>query len=234
MSVASLSERMADVARELQAQHDPVSTVESGVELAVQNVGGCDAASVSIVYAKRKVSTPASTDDLAVTGDQLQYETGEGPCLSAIWHEETVYVPDLAHDPRWLHWGPRLAELTVARSSFSVRLFTINDTLGALNMYANESDAFSVEDKAEAVAIAAHIAVAVAAAQNLEHYETALDSRTIIAQACGLVMERFDIDSIQAFALLTRLSSTQNVKLRELAAELVHTRRLPAPSVNAP
>lgn len=40
-------------------------------------------------------------------------------------------------------------------------------------------------------------------------------------------MERFDIDSIQAFALLTRLSQTQNVKLRDLAAELVHTRRLP-------
>jgi transcriptional regulator with GAF, ATPase, and Fis domain len=227
MSADSLSERMAAVARELQDQHDPVSTVQSGVELAVQNVGGCDAASVSIVHARRKVSTPASTDDMAVIGDRLQYETGEGPCLSAIWEEETVYVPDLAHDPRWLHWGPRLSEATGVLSSFSVRLFTIKDTLGALNMYATKAAAFSVEDKAEGVAIAAHIAVAVAAAQNLEHFETALDSRTIIAQACGLVMERFDIDSIQAFALLTRLSQNQNVKLRDVATELVLTRRLP-------
>lgn len=227
MSAHSLSERMAAVARELQDQHDPVSTVQSGVELAVQNVGGCDAASVSIVRARRDVSTPASTDAMAVTGDRLQYETGEGPCLSAIWEEETVYVPDLAHDPRWLRWGPRLAEATGVRSSFSVRLFTIKDTLGALNMYATKPDAFSAEDRADGLAIAAHIAVAVAAAQNLEQYEHALDSRTIIAQACGLVMERFNIDSIQAFALLTRLSQTQNVKLRDLAAELVHTRRLP-------
>ena len=227
MGSSSLSERMADVARELQDQHDPVSTVQSGVELAVQNVGGCDAASVSIVYARRKVSTPASTDALAVTGDQLQYETGEGPCLSAIWDDETVYVPDLAHDPRWRDWGPRLAETTGARSSFSVRLFTIKDTLGALNLYATKPDAFSEADRAEAVAIAAHIAVAVAAAQNLEHYETALDSRTIISQACGIVMERFDIDAMRAFALLTRLSSTQNVKLRDVANELVQTRRLP-------
>lgn len=219
---------MAAVARELQDQHDPVSTVQSGVELAVQNVGGCDAASVSIVYAKRKVSTPASTDNMAVIGDRLQYETGEGPCLSAIWEEETVYVPDLAHDPRWLQWGPRLAETTGVRSSFSVRLFTVKDTLGALNMYATTAGAFSVEDKAEGVALAAHIAVAVAAAQNLKDYENALDSRTIIAQACGMVMERFNIDSIRAFALLSRLSQTQNVKLRDLAAELVHTRRLPA------
>ena len=227
MSAGSLSERMAAVARELQDQQDPVSTVRSGVELAVQNVGGCDAASVSIVQARRDVSTPASTDDMAVIGDLLQYETGEGPCLSAIWEEETVYVPDLARDPRWLRWGPRLAETTGVRSSFSVRLFTIKDTLGALNMYATKAGAFSVEDQAEAVAIAAHIAVAVAAAQNLEHFETALDSRTIIAQACGLVMERFNIDSTQAFALLSRVSQTQNVKLRDIAAELVHTRRLP-------
>lgn len=48
--------------------------------------------------------------------------------------------------------------------------------------------------------IAAHIAVAVAAAQNIEQYENALDSRTIIAQACGLVRERYNIDSIRAFA----------------------------------
>lgn len=227
MSTDSLSERMAAAAREMQEQNDPVSTVQSGVELAVQNVGGCDAASVSIVSARRDVYTPASTDEMARVGDRLQYETGEGPCLSAIWEEETVYVPDLTHDPRWLRWGPRLAETTGVRSSFSVRLFTIDDTLGALNMYATKDAAFNVDDKAEAVAIAAHIAVAVAAAQNLEQYETALDSRTIIAQACGLVMERFNMDSSQAFAVLSRLSQTQNVKLRDIATELVHTRRLP-------
>ncbi len=59
MSSERLAERMADVARELQVQHDPVSTVQSGVDLAVQNVGGCDAASVSMVHAKRTVDTPA-------------------------------------------------------------------------------------------------------------------------------------------------------------------------------
>jgi GAF domain-containing protein len=126
-----------------------------------------------------------------------------------------------------LNWGPRVAQATGARSSFSVRLFTVQDTLGALNMYSSTAAAFSAEDQQEGLAIAAHIAVAVAAAQNLEQLETALDSRTIIAQACGLVMERFDIDSIRAFALLTRLSSTQNVKLRDIAAELVLTRLFP-------
>jgi len=222
-----LSERMAAAAREMQDQHDPVSTVQSAVELAVQNVGGCDAASVSIIYGKKSVDTPAATDDMAVIGDQLQYELNEGPCLDAIWEEETVYVPDLASDPRWLNWGPRTVQVTGARSSFSVRLFTVQDTLGALNMYSSTTAGFNAEDKAEGLALAAHIAVAVAAARNIEQLEVAMDSRTLIAQACGMVMERFDIDAVRAFAVLTRLSSNQNVKLREVAAEMVLSVKFP-------
>lgn len=218
---------MAAAARELQDQHDPVATVQSAVDLAVQNVHGCDAASVSMVYAKQRVDTPAATDEMAVIGDRLQYEVGEGPCLSAIWDEESVYVPDLTSDSRWSSWGPRVAEETGARSSFSVRLFTIHDTLGALNLYSITAEGFSPGDQAEGMAIAAHIAIAVAAAQSLEQFEQALDSRTVIAQACGLVMERYNMDSTQAFALLARLSSTENVKLRDIAAELVLTRLLP-------
>ena len=221
---------MASAARELQGQHDPVATVQSAVHLAVQHVQGCDAASVSIVHAKRRVDTPAATAELAVIGDRLQYETGEGPCLSAIWDEETVYAPDLVNDHRWSNWGPRVAEATGARSSFSVRLFTIDDTLGALNLYSSRVEAFNAEDRAEACAIAAHISIAVAAANKIDQFEAALDSRTVIAQACGIVMERYDIDAIRAFALLTRLSSTQNIKLRDVAAQLVLTRLMPKAS----
>jgi GAF domain-containing protein len=218
---------MADAARELQGQYDPAATVRSAVELAVQHVQGCDAASVSIVHAKRVVDTAAATEEMAVIGDRLQYETGEGPCLSAIWDEESVYAPDLRADPRWSSWGPRVAEVTGARSSFSVRLFTIEQTLGALNLYSRHADAFNEPDQIEATAIAAHIAIAVAAARRVEQFEAALDSRTIIAQACGVVMERYDIDAVRAFALLTRISSTQNIKLRDVAAQLVLTRRVP-------
>lgn len=227
MSAESVSERMAAAARELQDQHDPASTVKSAVELLVRNVAGCDAASISLVYGKRRVETPAASDDLAAVGDRLQQELSEGPALDTLWDEETVYVPDLAAETRWPHWGPRLAEATGARSVLTFRLFTIKDLIGALSMYSTRHHAFTAEDKAEGLALAAHIAVAVVAAQKLDQYETALDSRTIIAQACGLVMERYGIDAVRAFALLTRVSSTENVKLRDIAAELVLTRVLP-------
>jgi len=222
-----MSERMAAAARELQDQHDTASTMKIAVALLVQNVEGCEAAGVALVHGKRKIDTPAASDDLVVIGNQLQSEVGEGPCLDAIWEHETVYVPDLATDVRWPHWGPRLVEATGMRSVLSFRLFTVQDTLGALNMYASKANGFSEQDRTEGLALAAHIAIALAAAQRIEQLEAALDSRTVIAQASGILMERFDIDAVRAFALLTRLSSTQNVKLRDVAARMVLTRRIP-------
>lgn len=223
----SISERMAAAARELQDQHDPASTLKTAIDLLVRNVEGCDAASISLLYSGRRVETPAATDDMAATADRLQAELGEGPALDTLWDHDTVHVTDLASDTRWPEWAARLVEATGTRSVLTFRLFTLKDVIGALSMYSTKTEAFTEEDKAEGLGLAAHVAIAVLSAQRIDQYETALDSRTVIAQACGVVMERFDMDATRAFALLTRLSSTQNIKLREVAAELLRTRVLP-------
>ena len=218
---------MAAAARELQDQHDPASTIKVAVALLVQNVEGCEAAGVSLVRSKGTIDTPAASDDVVEIGERLKAELGEGPCLGRPPEGDMVYVADLETDPRWPRWGPRLHEATGVRSLLSLRLFTVQNTLGALNLYSSKPDGFGEQDKAEGSALAAHIAIAVAAAQRIDQLETALDSRTVVAQACGLLMERYDIDAVRAFALLGRLSSTSNVKLRDLAARLVLTRQLP-------
>ena len=43
----------------------------------------------------------------------------------------------------------------------------------------------------------------------------------MIGQTVGILMERYDLRGDRAFALLTRLSSTRNEKLRTIAAEIV-------------
>jgi AmiR/NasT family two-component response regulator len=49
----------------------------------------------------------------------------------------------------------------------------------------------------------------------------------VIAQAQGILMERYEIDSFAAFAVLRRASTNMAVTLFEVALSLVETRRLP-------
>jgi transcriptional regulator with GAF, ATPase, and Fis domain len=221
MAGGTLSERMAAVARELLAQHDPQATLESAVKVAVAELTGADAASISIVHKDKRVDTAAASDDMASRGDELQYETGEGPCLDAIWTERTVYSPSLGHDARWPTWGARVVAETGAESVLAFQLFTSGHSLGALNLYSQTRDGFKAADKEDGLALAAHIAIALAGSREIDQLGQALDSRTVIGQATGVLMERYSIDQVRAFAVLTRLSSTENVKLRDLATQIV-------------
>jgi transcriptional regulator with GAF, ATPase, and Fis domain len=224
----SLNQRMAEAARELEKQFDAQHTMQSAVDLAVVNVTGCEAAGISIVRRGRDIYTPASTDPMVAAGDRLQYETGEGPCLDAIWDEETVYSPSLAYDRRWPLWGPRVAAETGAQSVLAFQLFTDHQSLGALNLYSRKRDAFDDADREDGQALAAHIAIAVAAVQEIGSLTAALDSRSIIGQATGILMERYGLDQPRAFAVLARVSAAEERKVRDIAVELVETRALPS------
>jgi transcriptional regulator with GAF, ATPase, and Fis domain len=222
----TLGERMALVARELQDQYDAQATMDSAVRLAVRDITGADAAGISIVRSRRRVHTPAASSDLVVQADRLQYEVGEGPCLDIIWREEFVHSPDLGTDERWPTWGPRVVAETQARSLMSFRLFTAEHTVGALNLYSRSPHAFDADDRADGIAIAAHISVAVATAQEVGDLAAALASRTLLSQTVGIVMAQYDLDADRAFAALSRLASTTKVKLRDLALEVCNDRRM--------
>lgn len=221
----SLSERMAEAARQLQDhQDDPEATFRMAVEVAHGSIDECDGAGLSVVRRRKVVETVAATDEMVAEADRLQYELGEGPCLDAIWTAPAVYSPSLTDDPRWPTWGTRVVEETAAQCVLSFRVFTHGDTLGALNLYSRSRDAFDGDAHEEGMAIAAHVAIAIAASQEIHQLTLGLDTRTVIGQATGLVMERFDLDATRAFSVLARLSSQHNVKLRHLAAEVVEHR----------
>ncbi len=57
--------------------------------------------------------------------------------------------------------------------------------------------------------------------------EVAVAHRTVIGQATGIVMERFDVDSTAAFDALAELSQQTNRKLYEISRELVSGRDFP-------
>lgn len=227
MSLPYLTEQLAAAARDLSAE-DVEQTLEKAVALCVDLIEGCDAAAVSLVRRGKSIETPAYSDPKGLRGDELQYELQQGPCMDAVWHEDIVISTDLAADDRWPEWAPRVVEELGARSMMCIQLFTDAMTLGALNMYSWRPDAFSISrDRDEGLALGAHVAVALAAAQQVEGLNTALLNRTVIGQAEGILMERFGIDADRAFQVLRRVSSHTNTKLQRVAADLVETRTLP-------
>ena len=63
--------------------------------------------------------------------------------------------------------------------------------------------------------------------RQVETLGVALEHRTTIGQALGIVMERLDIDGAQAWAYLSRCSQAQNEKAYDLAVRVVETQELP-------
>jgi AmiR/NasT family two-component response regulator len=62
-----------------------------------------------------------------------------------------------------------------------------------------------------------------AAAERAEHLERALVNSRRIGMALGILMERHRLTEAQAFDQLTGISSRRNVKLHQVAEELVYT-----------
>jgi GAF domain-containing protein len=223
-----LRDELAAAAREMQEDGSPREAMQRAVMIATQILPGCDAAGVCVVYRGDRVDTHATSDDALRQVDVLQHELDEGPCLDALREDHTVISHDLSTDDRWPQWGPQVVERLGMLSIVSYRLYVTDQDLGALNLYGKEARAFTAEDIHDGQALAAHVGVALAAAQEVEHLEKALGGRTVIGQATGILMERFDLSPDRAFSVLSRLSQQQNVKIRVLAEQIVTTRSLPS------
>jgi len=61
----------------------------------------------------------------------------------------------------------------------------------------------------------------------IQQLTEAVERRTTIGIALGMLMERFDFDQDQAFDYLRRCSQSQNRKLYDICADFAATRRLP-------
>jgi GAF domain-containing protein len=202
--------------------------MELAVTLAAEVVDGAEDAAISLVQRSHTVDTPAATTERARRVEQIQYELKMGPCLSAIWEEEVVSCPDLEVEDRWGEWAPRVVQETEIRSMLSFRMFTHKDRVGALSLYSTHPHAFTGADVDSGISLAAHTAIALATAKHEEHLGIAMDAWSLIGQATGIVMDRYDIDAVRAFAVLKRISQHTNVKLHEVAVELIRTRSLPS------
>jgi GAF domain-containing protein len=198
------------------------------VEIADDALPGTDAVSTTLVRGN-KAWTAAFAGQLACDADEMQYEHGYGPCIEAGTTGTILLVEDTREETRWPDYTARVAERGVL-SSLSVPLPIQTDVVGALNCYSRTPSAFPPEAIEVAKELAGHLAVAVGnavaytdAARLVEQMRNALSSRAVIDQAMGVIMAQNRCGPEAAFAILTRTSQNRNVKLREIAHNIVAT-----------
>ncbi len=230
---------------------DPVSLVEmlssadriedflaELAQLAVGDVRAALACGLSVRGIPASRLLAGTSDDFARRMDEIQYLLDDGPCLSALRENRIVEVSDIAEDQRWPAFSER-GRAEGAGASLSIPLAVGERTVGALNLYAHTPNAFTDTDRDRAVRLAAHASGAVALAARLAEHENhaqnltiALASRSTIDQAIGVLIGRHHITAEAAFTLLRERSQKTNVKLRDVAAQLITeaTKQPPGPT----
>jgi len=198
-------------------------TVEAVVQFALQ-AEACSYAGVTLTLrGSREVA--AVTDPLVTEIYELQSEIGEGPMLTALSQGVAVHVADVEAETRWPVWAARLTQYRV-RSSLHVPMWANEQLIGVLSLFHTDPNAFSEDDEAIAHILARHASIAVASTRDDETMTAAVDARKLVGQAMGILMERFDVDETGAFEILKRYSQQNNLKLRDVAQELIDTRKL--------
>lgn len=219
-----VARRLSELSRELQADLTYETLLKHIVTAATTEVPGAQYAGIMLVTG-REIATPAAPADLVVHIDRLQPAAGEGPCLDAARHHTTVRCDDMRAESRWPRFTRKAADLGIL-SMLSFQLFVQDDTFGALNLYSESPGAFSPRSESDGILLTSHAALAMTAARTQAGLLAALDSRDLVGQAKGILMERYKITGVEAFGLLVASSQAVNRKLRDVADHLVATGEL--------
>jgi hypothetical protein len=195
------------------------ATLDNITSAAVELIPDAAFASITVRESDDSIRTVSASDDRLLTLDETQYTLREGPCYAAATDTPYLVSTSLGEDERFPKYGPAAVESGIdAQAAF--RLFDRRRSQGALNLYATRPGAFADLDGIAAL-FRSQAAVAIGYAAEVAGVKTALETRTRIGQAIGVVMERYSLPEDRAFAFLTRLSQHRNVKLRVVAEEIV-------------
>lgn len=183
-----------------------------------------DHAGITIATRAGEVHTAAATGPCPAILDRIQRKYRDGPCLTAAWEHHTILVDDLVAESRWAHYCREAISRTPVRSVLALELFSDNQTMGALNFYAESPGVFGESAVELGLVLAAQVALAWNLMRRQQQFRSALTTRDLIGQAKGIMMERFQIGAPAAFDLLKRLSQESNIPLFEIAERTVNAR----------
>jgi GAF domain-containing protein len=218
---------LRDLSRVVLAGRSLEDVLTEIVAIASRGIPGAESTSITLVKGE-KAYTAAHFGEMALAADELQYQEGGGPCMDAGRGNVVLRVDDMRTEERWPDYVARVLE-TGVRSSLSVPLPYQGSSIGALNVYSTQPEAFSSpESLAAGLEVAEVVAVAVANAEShwqlgeqARNMRLAMDSRAVIEQAKGVLMAQRKVDADVAFEILREASQRYNRKLRDIATGIV-------------
>ncbi|ORV92471.1 response regulator receiver protein [Mycobacterium interjectum] len=222
--VSTVAAQLADLIADLDRNGTETTVgLHELVDSGSRHVAGCQYAGITMADGTKAVTNVVATHRYPMVLDAIQNRCGEGPCLSAVWRHHMVHVEDLNVDLRWPRYQRHALEQTPIRSILSFELYADGSGMAALNFYAEHPHAFTDESLELGGVFATHVALAWSMMRRQDQFRSALASRDVIGQAKGVIMERFNLDAVEAFELLSRLSQDSNTKLIEIARSLIDT-----------
>jgi ANTAR domain/GAF domain len=216
--VAQLAELVANLERD---GTETWAGLHELIDTGTRHVAGSEYAGITLVEAGKAITNVVATHRYPAVLDAIQNEFGEGPCVAAAWQHHMMHVANLNIDQRWPRYQEFALANTPVRSILSFELFVDRDTTAALNFYAHHPYAFTDDSVELGHIFATHVALAWSMMWRQDQFRSALASRDIIGQAKGVIMERFNLDAVEAFDLLARLSQQSNTKLIDIARGLI-------------
>lgn len=222
-----LAQTLVELADTLVADFDVVELLTLLTDRCVE-VLDVDAAGLMLAAPDGELRVMASSSEAMRVLELFELQSQEGPCLDSHRTGQPVVNQDLTTlDSRW----PRFAAEALAAGFQSVHALPMRlrgVVIGALNLFHAEPGAMAEEDVAAAQALAdiATIAIlqhrAASEAQVLnEQLSLALTSRVIIEQAKGWIAQREGLDMEQAFTRLRRHARNHNLRLADLARDII-------------
>jgi GAF domain-containing protein len=222
--LATLTGRMAGG---FLTEESAANAVQSLAYVLKDSVPHAAGAGASIINARGRRESAGATDPVVLRADRLQYELGQGPCLSAWAEQRAIIIQDTTDETRWPEWTAAVAQLPL-RSVLSAPLTTEGRRIGALKVYSPSPRAFDDYSVFLIERLAAPAAVLLGNARDREATQRlsaqlveALANRDMISKAEGVLMERMNITSHEALTVMLSTSRREEKLLHLVAREIV-------------
>lgn len=194
LPLSELSIIFARVKSMLLTEGTVTAAIDLLAEAAKTTIPAAIGAGVTVITDSGGKDSAGSTDHVVREADDLQYATGQGPCLSAWAARKPMRIDDVDTDPRWLRWSEAVSALPI-RSVVSVPMVHEDRAVGALKVYSARSQAFTGETErlltlfaGPAATLLAHVQTESLPAQLSQTLQDSLASRDAINIGRGILM----------------------------------------------